>query len=210
MRDDQTSKVCTRCGAEKSIDEFYLDKRIHNGRDGRCKVCRRKISALWRLMHRGPWLDASRKWYQDNKDRCLVLSKAWYGANKERRHSSNVQWKKLHPEKGREYSLARRLKNTERYRLQRSGDGAKRRARKKGATVSRVDFNAVAKRDRMTCYLCNRRVAKSDLSFDHVTPLAKGGVHAPENLKVAHLKCNISKGAKLVLLPFEASGHGIA
>lgn len=33
-------------------------------------------------------------------------------------------------------------------------------------------------------------------SLDHVIPLAAGGPHTPENLQLAHLRCNAKKGAR--------------
>lgn len=34
-------------------------------------------------------------------------------------------------------------------------------------------------------------------SIDHIVPLSRGGAHSPENCQLAHLRCNVSKGAKL-------------
>jgi len=34
-----TSKVCTKCGIEKDLEEFYTSKIIKSGRVSRCKVC---------------------------------------------------------------------------------------------------------------------------------------------------------------------------
>lgn len=55
-----------------------------------------------------------------------------------------------------------------------------------------------------TCWLCGERVDKTlpwphrrSKSVDHVTPLAMGGrLTDPANLRLAHLSCNASRGAR--------------
>lgn len=36
------------------------------------------------------------------------------------------------------------------------------------------------------------------VSLDHVVPLSQGGAHDPANVQLAHLTCNVRKGAQLV------------
>ena len=36
------TKVCTKCGEEKSLDDFYRNKNTKDGRMSECKTCRRK------------------------------------------------------------------------------------------------------------------------------------------------------------------------
>lgn len=43
------------------------------------------------------------------------------------------------------------------------------------------------------CWLCRRPVL-SDWSRDHVIPLAEGGDHTYNNLRLAHRRCNEVKG----------------
>ena len=78
-------------------------------------------------------------------------------------------------------------------------------------TVDQITLHELAKRDNNICYLCGKRVNWQDYrvvngvkhtlgdypSIDHVIPLAKGGLHSWENVKLAHIRCNASKGVKL-------------
>jgi len=48
------------------------------------------------------------------------------------------------------------------------------------------------------CHWCCCPLTDSNRSIDHVTPLARGGHHIPENLVVACKKCNSSRGDKLI------------
>jgi 5-methylcytosine-specific restriction endonuclease McrA len=47
-----------------------------------------------------------------------------------------------------------------------------------------------------TCAYCGARLPESELTFDHMTPLARGGVHSAANLVVACKHCNSMKGAR--------------
>lgn len=62
----------------------------------------------------------------------------------------------------------------------------------------------LAERDGDRCGICSRRVdmalAYPDMgspSVDHTLPLAAGGENVPENCALAHLGCNIKKGARV-------------
>lgn len=86
----------------------------------------------------------------------------------------------------------------------RSARRARRRALEAGAFVEDVSRVAIANRDRWICQLCGKRVNKRlkfphplSQSLDHITPIALGGEHSRVNAQLAHLVCNISKGARL-------------
>ncbi|MFE6597238.1 HNH endonuclease [Streptomyces albidoflavus] len=81
----------------------------------------------------------------------------------------------------------------------------RRRARKKAAATGEpVLREEIAARDGWICYLCEQTV-DSELtwphpfspSLDHVIPLSRGGAHGPANVRLTHLLCNTSKGARL-------------
>lgn len=76
------------------------------------------------------------------------------------------------------------------------------RALKRNATTGPIDLAAIKVRDRMRCCICGRKINSAlkyphpdSLSFDHTQPLSLGGPHMQENLRVAHLRCNIQRGA---------------
>lgn len=47
-----STKVCTKCGKEKSLDEFYADKRNTDGKTSWCKTCSKEKSTSWRSDNR--------------------------------------------------------------------------------------------------------------------------------------------------------------
>jgi len=81
---------------------------------------------------------------------------------------------------------------------------ARRAARRNAVAAGEIIRLAdVAHRDGDRCQLCRRKVdmrrAHPDPmspSLDHIIPLSEGGKHAMSNVQLAHLRCNMSKGAR--------------
>lgn len=62
-------------------------------------------------------------------------------------------------------------------------------------------MGAVAARSEGRCYLCDGALDfdiewpdLGSVSTDHVIPIAEGGEHSTENVRLAHLGCNLRKG----------------
>ena len=76
---------------------------------------------------------------------------------------------------------------------------------KRGATsVEPVVLEEIFDRDGWVCQICHVTVDRGlsypnpmSKSLDHVVPLSKGGDHSPGNVQLAHLVCNLRKGASL-------------
>lgn len=79
----------------------------------------------------------------------------------------------------------------------------RRRVLKRGGVAEPYSLPEIAERDRHRCQLCRRKVdltiqwpdPKSP-SIDHVIPVTEGGDDTKANVQLAHLGCNVSKGAK--------------
>jgi len=77
-----------------------------------------------------------------------------------------------------------------------------RRAKKYGGYFVRFSSVDIYERDKWICGICGKVVDKKlrypdpmSKSIDHIKPLSKGGQHTPDNVQLAHLRCNLSKGA---------------
>lgn len=78
---------------------------------------------------------------------------------------------------------------------------ARRRARvKRRSTGEPIYMDWVFVRDDGICGICRNPVDRSlparslwSATIDHIVPLSKGGIHAPENVQLAHLVCNSVK-----------------
>lgn len=101
-------------------------------------------------------------------------------------------------------NAARRLPEAERKAAQRERYAAKcrrRRALKRGAKAEPYTLSEIAERDRYRCGECRKRVAMkrpyphpSSPSIDHVVPITQGGDDTKANIRLTHLRCNISRG----------------
>jgi 5-methylcytosine-specific restriction endonuclease McrA len=87
------------------------------------------------------------------------------------------------------------------YRARSADRSAIRRALTSSDDADNVERMVVYERDNWTCHLCGKRIDRllkwpdaMSASIDHVIPLSLGGAHTYDNIKAAHLKCNIGKG----------------
>ncbi len=120
--------------------------------------------------------EKSRKWRTKNKEKAIAAHKRWTLENPEKYKSSMARYQK-----------ANRL----RYNLHE----AKRRAMISSGEV--VDPKEVIARCGMICGICLKKIkTKKEISWDHIVPLSKGGLHETSNIQPSHLICNIMKGAK--------------
>lgn len=80
----------------------------------------------------------------------------------------------------------------------------KRRAQKATTQVETLRPADIYERDIWLCGLCSTPVDPDvswpdpqSASLDHISPLSKGGTHTYENVQLAHLSCNVSKGNRV-------------
>jgi len=71
------------------------------------------------------------------------------------------------------------------------------RARRRHARIEQVNRRKIIERDNSTCYMCGRKLGYLEIVLDHVIPIARGGSHSEDNMKVACAPCNSRKGDKL-------------
>ena len=81
---------------------------------------------------------------------------------------------------------------------------ARKACRKHGGHYEPVNYKSIFERDGMVCYLCGVKLkdgfdsSPDSPTLDHVIPLARGGSHAPDNLKPCCFACNSKKSAALL------------
>lgn len=132
------------------------------------------------------------RWYADNRDRAKVTRAAYYENNKKAfkeasalRYAANAEvvklktaeWRKANPE-------AKRTHNQNR------------RARKNygGGKLSKGLAARLLVLQQGLCPCC-REPLGSDFQYDHIVPLALGGLHADENIQLMRAVCNNRKNA---------------
>lgn len=173
---------CSKCEDDLPLEMFYLKK------DGSahpwCKPCRKEARRAYYLKNREKAIATSRKWNVENRDRYNANQRTYNERHSEVHVERVAQWRRENPENAR--------------RLRRTND-ATRRARKASVYVENVDPVVVFVRDNGVCGICLKEVDVMDFHVDHIVPLALGGYHSYENVQTAHSKCNLAKGAKLLV-----------
>jgi hypothetical protein len=210
-----TERACTICGIVRPMTEFSKGN-ARGGYKSYCKVCQREAhkdyatrnktrertvptekccptckrtlpgSAFYVNKRTKDGLQAyckecqdktNRQWYETNRDHKLRQKAGWYQANWERQRRLSTEWKRTHRFEDREHVM-RRL------------------ARLRRTTIAKVSYPAIWERDGGICYLCGQPIDRSDVHFDHVIPLSKGGTHTEDNIRATHSRCNLSKSDK--------------
>lgn len=102
------------------------------------------------------------------------------------------------------FKSANKEKYYEPWNDRRKANWHKRRALKMELPADNIRPLEVYERDEWICGLCDKPVDRDSKwpaplspSLDHVTPLSLGGHHVYENVQLAHLRCNVSKGARV-------------
>lgn len=151
----------------------------------------------------------------ENKILKAARDSARYQTNKESFKARAVAWRKAHPEAVRiieskrhrtpeqikAFNLAWKLKDPEWYRLVHKNKKFRRRALEKQCfrTATASDLREIKALAGGVCFYC--KTTCSELTFDHVTPLSKGGAHSKENIVMACRSCNCSKGSRTQVWP---------
>lgn len=89
----EITKLCSQCGLEKPINEFYNCKAGKHGKSSWCTSCSKEYRAKYRLEHRDHLNALGRKSYYDNFDK---------------RKSQIKQYQKAHPEQAKASKIKRK------------------------------------------------------------------------------------------------------
>lgn len=171
-----TTKACRKCGKVKPVGGPESGFHKHpKMADGHLNTCKTCHNAYTKSRPRDPAAE---------RDRLAA-------------------WRAAHPERWKE--LRAKANKT----AQTSGTAArsskKRQERLKEQKVGIVRLADVLALHGRVCSICAEEIRhESQLTLDHVVPLARGGAHSLENLRPAHRACNSWKGDRL---PDEVAGR---
>ena len=162
-------------------------------------------------------------WRDANPDKCHAYYKKRWAEDKDAEYARTRKWLLCNPAKRREYRLNYKANNPDAYQqsrkqdyekhrdtyIKRSGQWSKnnpdkklhygnvRRAMKMGAGSVDCSNKIAELRKEKKCHWCSGRITPKNFTVDHVIPLIRGGLHAPENLVAACRSCNCSKNRRL-------------
>jgi hypothetical protein len=148
-------KVCTKCGAEKTLDGFGRDRgrlRSH------CKVCATAAGKKWGEENRERVARNRKKWREENPGRYAANSKKWREENQARVAANNKKWYEENRERVAAYNKKRREENPEREReLQLK--------RKYG--IGLVEYQQMADAQNGKCAICRGENEHRSMPVDH-------------------------------------------
>ncbi len=164
-------KICTECGVEKELSEFYKDSRASTKTTPKCKHCidkyqKAKASTTEYKQYRQTYMDQYMKIYQPT-EHTLALKK-------ERKKAS------IKSGLNAEYSRRRRAL------LRKQDDG----------TITMEYLSKLLTIQNNKCYYCSIELDDSK-HLDHYVPIAKGGLHSISNVVWSCPSCNFKKHATL-------------
>lgn len=118
------TKVCNKCGTEKSIEEFELRADTKKYRNT-CKQCRKEYCSKWHkdnIEHVTEYneknkeyiKERSKKYYQENKESLIAYSKEFRGSHKDYYSEYGKQYKKNHKEDISNYNKKYNEENNDR------------------------------------------------------------------------------------------------
>lgn len=122
---------------------------------------------------------AQDRYSQANRDTKAAKARAHRSANPESVALSQKKWHMRNSIKVREYSH-------------------RRRALKLSLDDGTVDLEKLFEAWDGVCGICGEPVI-GETHIDHIIPLSKGGAHAQVNLQITHKRCNLVKGAKILV-----------
>jgi 5-methylcytosine-specific restriction endonuclease McrA len=130
------TKICSKCGKEKYIDDFHRDSSKQDGHKNKCKSCVSEYfqehKSDFRLRGRAEYQrntekyaemrkanaekmsEYQKKYRQQNRDKISERSKKYYEENKENLKPARIKYAELNKEKMQKYYLEYQIINKER------------------------------------------------------------------------------------------------
>jgi len=104
----EKTKICIKCNIEKSVEEFYIDKKLKDGYRSYCKVCVKESSKKWKENNPDKVKEiskkSSKKWKENNPDKVKESKRKYRENNPDKVKENNKKWKENNPDKVKEIS----------------------------------------------------------------------------------------------------------
>jgi 5-methylcytosine-specific restriction endonuclease McrA len=181
-----TTKICTKCGLARPLDEFQVDPRYKGGRTTRCRECTRLYHHEWAAKNSEKERERWRRQREEHPEAARERTRKSYRKHAEKRRAERREYGMQH----RAQESLYRAEHHKRFPFKKKQNDALIRARRYGVEIGDVDYERVLERDNGMCHLCGSAVLPDDLTFDHLVPMSKGGPHTMGNVAVAHYECN--------------------
>lgn len=89
-------RICTKCGTEKPLTDFYKKK---EGFRRECKQCEIARSRAWNVAHSERVKVNNAAWYAANTERAKATNADWCAANSDRAKATQIAWRAANPDR---------------------------------------------------------------------------------------------------------------
>lgn len=139
--------------------------------------------------------------FKENPSKHALYMREWVKRHPEYKERSKLYSKErlsdpVNAQKNRDRMKKWREDNWDRAMAAQAEHTRRRRAKIKGATIGKIDFDAINERCAGLCGICGGPLGDK-IDYDHIVPVSKGGSHTTENLQTAHPRCNKLKSDRL-------------
>lgn len=184
------TKVCTSCGEDKPLTDYYKGKGKH-GRRAKCKPCQLAVNSRSPSRsneYYSEYRSGNRESIRENNRRYEQKMRGKYGK------SWRTEYHREYYSQNKDKVSARRNKW-----LRDTGKSVE-YAQRRRALLLNAEGDFTAKEFAELCDLydgvCLACGIDFDIVADHVVPLSKGGSNSIDNIQPLCRSCNASKGAK--------------
>lgn len=174
-------KTCSKCRADKPINEFNKNRAKPDGRMHYCRLCEKTKRAIYRANNLKEVKHAVNQWHHNHRIQSRLNIKLHYARNMHaytRKLEYNGNWKKNNPLSILVYQHNRRT-----------------RLHDNGGILTPNDINAIRSNQNDLCYYCHDPLRLNG-TIDHKVPVSRGGSSNPSNIVLACKKCNSTKYTK--------------
>ena len=180
----KSHKRCTVCGELKPLSAFYRNSTYTDGREGKCKKCRKAYQQQWREDNREQHREYSRQYHHAHRDERLAYYAEWLEDNADKKAEATKRWRERNPDR---VLAMRKVQNARRRALEEQADGDYTPA--EWCTLKRLYGDR--------CLKCGKQAPEVKITPDHIVPLALGGSNNIENIQPLCWSCNAAKGAQI-------------
>lgn len=196
-------KVCSKCGIEKLLDEFYSDKQKKDGRQSNCKACNSEYSRKYRQLNADKIKEYIKHWKKENSDKVKEYQVKKYKKDRKKINERSRQWYKKNSEKAKKQMKKWAKENSDK----KSCSKIHRRTRKRSlpAYYTAKHWQAALQYFNHCCAVCGRQfnnlLGDFTAAMDHWIPLSAKDCPGttPDNIiPLCHGVggCNNSKSSK--------------
>ena len=188
----EDTKVCIKCGEDKSFSEYSRKSSSKDGHRNDCKAC---VSAYMKSRQEahGEDINARRRdRYRANPEKSLAECRAWRAAN--------LEWSKAYHKAHHK----KRWASDAKYRAQHAAAYTRYFRLLSSAKSEPYTREGIFDRDSWRCGICGGVIDSAlrwpnvwSASIDHIVPLSLGGDDTPANVQAAHVGCNQGKGNRV-------------